>query len=47
MLGGGGSPPHPSRRVIGSLAPDARSDLFERRQQLMDDWAAYLTDEPG
>ena len=23
----------------------ARSDLFERRRRLMDDWAAYLTGE--
>ena len=23
----------------------ARSDLFERRRDLMDDWAAYLDDE--
>ena len=25
----------------------ARSDLFERRRRLMDDWAAYLDGEPG
>ena len=25
----------------------ARSDLFERRRQLMDDWGAYLTEERG
>ena len=25
----------------------ARSDLFDRRRQLMDDWAAYLSGERG
>ena len=25
----------------------ARSDLFERRQVLMDDWARYLAQGPG
>ena len=25
----------------------ARSDLFERRQRLMDDWAAYVNVEDG
>ncbi len=25
----------------------ARSDLFERRRRLMDDWAAYLDGGPG
>ena len=25
----------------------ARSDLFERRRHLMDDWAAYLDGERG
>ena len=25
----------------------ARSDLFERRRRLMDEWAAYLVGEPG
>ena len=25
----------------------ARSDLFERRRRLMNDWAAYLDGEPG
>ena len=25
----------------------ARSDLFERRHRLMDDWAAYLTGPAG
>ena len=25
----------------------ARSDLFERRRILMDDWAAYINGEPG
>ena len=25
----------------------ARSDLFERRRRLMDDWAAYLDEERG
>ena len=25
----------------------ARSDLFERRRRLMDDWAAYLDQERG
>ena len=25
----------------------ARSDLFERRRQLMDDWGTYLTEERG
>ena len=25
----------------------ARSDLFERRRYLMDDWAAYLSEERG
>ncbi len=25
----------------------ARSDLFERRRRLMDDWAAYVTKEHG
>ena len=25
----------------------ARSDLFERRRQLMDDWSEYLAEERG
>ena len=25
----------------------ARSDLFERRRQLMDEWGHYLTEGPG
>ena len=43
---------HPTREVIEAAlahvvqnkveAADARSDLFERRRLLMDEWAAYL-----
>ena len=33
--------------VVGNRteAAYARSDLFERRRRLMDEWAAYLTEE--
>ena len=32
--------------AITKKAAYARSDLFERRRRLMDDWAAYLYGEP-
>ena len=55
LVGGGDGPS--ARRVVKAAlahvvrnpveAAYARSDLFERRQRLMDDWAAYVNVEDG
>jgi len=49
-------PNHPREVVDTALAPlvpnnvaaaSPRSDLFERRRQLMDDWSAYVVGDTG
>ena len=42
-------PAHALAHVVQNKveAAYARSDLFERRHRLMDDWAAYLDSERG
>ena len=55
-LGGRGETDHPREVIEAALAHVVqnkveaayrRTDLFERRRDLMDDWAAYLADQPG